>query len=282
MTNASKYGSVFKVNGTITEDHEVKTMEVTVFDSSKNSLVAWNQQNVEITGGTSVTFAKYDESNTTKETHTRYTSIYTAPDSNGNQSYYCSVRLVDSAKVYSHPVYTDDVVENNTTGNETTSLWLNDTIRDNLMSAASSAIANLEPSDIKSIWNGTYDKNVISAEKQAEVLAFLQANVLDTSAEGQQQLAFTLNKNASPKYEFIGYGFTGTDVGSHKSSKSASVGFNAVSGLNNTTFYPKTLKVIERSAFNYCIELEEVEIPENTTIVVERIEGVKLIVKPKN
>lgn len=244
MTNASKYGSVFKVNGTITEDHEVKTMEVTVFDSSKNSLVAWNQQNVEITGGTSVTFAKYDESNTTKETHTRYTSIYTAPDSNGNQSYYCSVRLVDSAKVYSHPVYTDDVVENNTTGNETTSLWLNDTIRDNLMSAASSAIANLEPSDIKSIWNGTYDKNVISAEKQAEVLEFLQANVLDTSAEGQQQLAFTLNKNASPKYEFIGYGFTGTDVGSHKSSKSASVGFNAVSGLNNTTFYPKTLKVI--------------------------------------
>ena len=27
---------------------------------------------------------------------------------------------------------------------------------------------------------------------------------------------------------------------------------------------------------------DEVEIPENTTIVVERIEGVKLIVKPKN
>lgn len=243
MSNASKYGSVFTVNGTITEDHSVKLMEVTVFDTAKNSLKCWSQSNIEITGGTSVTFAKYDESNTTKETHTRYTSIYTSPDASGNQSYYCSIRLVDSAKVYKAPVYKEETSENTTTGNETTCLWLNDAVRDNLMSAASGAIANLEPTDIKAIWNGTYS-GALSEETKAKVIEFLNANIKDTSSEGGKQLAFTLNKNASPKYDFIGYGFSGTDVGAHKSSKSVSIGFNAMSGLNNTTFYPRSLKVI--------------------------------------
>ena len=242
MANASKYGSVFKVNGTITEDHSVKLMEVTVYDAQKNPLKQWTQSNVEIAGGTSVTFAKYDESNTTKETHTRYTEIYTSPDSNGNQSYYCSIRLVDSAKAYKNPSFKDVAGNNSTEGNETSCLWLNDSIRDNLMSAT--AIANLEPSDIKSVWNGTYTGTSITSEKQEEILTFLNDNICDTSAEGNKQLAFTLNKNASPKYDFIGYGFSGTDAGSHKSSKGATVGFNAVSGLNNTTFYPKELKVI--------------------------------------
>lgn len=242
IEKSTKYGSVLKVNGTITEDHSVKNMEISIFDTEKKLLDKWVQTNVEITGGTSVQFAKYDSANKEKETHKRYEKIYTAFDESGNQSYYCSIKLEDSAKEYIDPVYKDEEIFNNTTGNITTSLWKNDIIRDNLMSTSASAIANLEPTDIKSIWNGTYSSTVVAEEKITQIKTFLKENQLDTN-DSQKNLAFTLNKNASPKYNFIGFDFTGTNVGSHKSSKHASIGFSATSGLNETTFYKKTLKI---------------------------------------
>ncbi len=240
--NPSAYGSIFKVNGSIAESHIVKKMTVKILDPVADSegnnrvLAEWSESNVNTAGGTSVTFARYDESKA-DELHNNYASIYTSPDSKGNQKFLCSVYLSDNALVYRSP---DSGSASSDVGNSTTCLWLNDSIygsdagENDLLSK--NANPQYEIGDFMKILNGTYSGD---CEKANKVLA---ATKIDTT-DNNSHLALTLNKDANPTYSFLGYSFTDVDADKNKISKSSSITFKAECGKNETPFKPSKIKV---------------------------------------
>lgn len=240
----SSYGSIFKMNGSIAEDHVVKTLKVTVYDPDSTDadgnpmqLAEWTESNVNTAGGTSVTFARYDESKA-DELHNNYAGIYTKPDSSGNQSYYCSVLLSDNAGIYRTPGKdTSDSDE----GNVTTALWLNDSIygtdagTNDLLSK--NANPQYEIGDLLKIINGTYS----GSGDVSKALSVLEATKIDTTQNGYR-LAFRLNKDASPTYNFLGYSFTDS-AAANKAAAGNTITFKAECGRNETQFKPKTIKM---------------------------------------
>ena len=240
----SSYGSIFKMNGSIAEAHSVKTFKVTVYDPDSTDadgnpmqLAEWTESNVNTAGGTSVTFARYDESKA-DELHNNYAGIYTKPDSSGNQSYYCSVLLSDNAGIYRTPGKdTSDSDE----GNVTTALWLNDSIygtdagTNDLLSK--NANPQYEIGDLLKIINGTYS----GSGDVSKALSVLEATKIDTTQNGNR-LAFRLNKDASPTYNFLGYSFTDS-AAANKAAAGNTITFKAECGRNETQFKPKTIKM---------------------------------------
>ena len=240
----SSYGSIFKMNGSIAEAHSVKTFKVTVYDPDSTDadgnpmqLAEWTESNVNTAGGTSVTFARYDESKA-DELHNNYAGIYTKPDSSGNQSYYCSVLLSDNAGIYRTPGKdTPDSDE----GNVTTALWLNDSIygtdagTNDLLSK--NANPQYEIGDLLKIINGTYS----GSGDVSKALSVLEATKIDTTQNGNR-LAFRLNKDASPTYNFLGYSFTDS-AAANKAAAGNTITFKAECGRNETQFKPKTIKM---------------------------------------
>lgn len=240
----SSYGSIFKMNGSIAEAHSVKTFKVTVYDPDSTDadgnpmqLAEWTESNVNTAGGTSVTFARYDESKA-DELHNNYAGIYTKADSSGNQSYYCSVLLSDNAGIYRTPGKdTSDSDE----GNVTTALWLNDSIygtdagTNDLLSK--NANPQYEIGDLLKIINGTYS----GSGDVSKALSVLEATKIDTTQNGNR-LAFRLNKDASPTYNFLGYSFTDS-AAANKAAAGNTITFKAECGRNETQFKPKTIKM---------------------------------------
>lgn len=240
----SSYGSIFKMNGSIAEAHSVKTFKVTVYDPDSTDadgnpmqLAEWTESNVNTAGGTSVTFARYDESKA-DELHNNYAGIYTKPDSNGNQSYYCSVLLSDNAGIYRTP---GNDTSDSDEGNVTTALWLNDSIygtdagTNDLLSK--NANPQYEIGDLLKIINGTYS----GSGDVSKALSVLEATKIDTTQNGNR-LAFRLNKDASPTYNFLGYSFTDS-AAANKAAAGNTITFKAECGRNETQFKPKTIKM---------------------------------------
>lgn len=236
ISSPSKYGSVFKVNGSIAEAHSVKEMLLTIYDSNGNKITSWSESNVNTAGGTSVTFASYDSTNTSLSNN--YKAVYN-DETGGDQSFYCSVQLTDSAAVYNG--------SSSEGGNTTSSLWVNDSIygseattviNGNTVSAdllSKNAAHQYEIGDFLSIYNGTYS----GSGNASSALQILEATKKDTT---ENKLAFSLNKDANPTYTFLGYSFDST-AASNKASKSGAITFKAECGLNETNFKPKTIKV---------------------------------------
>ena len=240
----SSYGSIFKMNGSIAEAHSVKTLKVTVYDPDSTDadgnpiqLAEWTESNVNTAGGTSVTFARYDESKA-DELHNNYAGIYTKPDSSGNQSYYCSVLLSDNAGIYRTP---GNDTSDSDEGNVTTALWLNDSIygtdagTNDLLSK--NANPQYEIGDLLKIINGTYS----GSGDVSKALSVLEATKIDTTQNGNR-LAFRLNKDASPTYNFLGYSFTDS-AAANKAAAGNTITFKAECGRNETQFKPKTIKM---------------------------------------
>ena len=240
----SSYGSIFKMNGSIAEAHSVKTFNVTVYDpvstdadGNPMQLAEWTESNVNTAGGTSVTFARYDESKA-DELHNNYAGIYTKPDSSGNQSYYCSVLLSDNAGIYRTP---GNDTSDSDEGNVTTALWLNDSIygtdagTNDLLSK--NANPQYEIGDLLKIINGTYS----GSGDVSKALSVLEATKIDTTQNGNR-LAFRLNKDASPTYNFLGYSFTDS-AAANKAAAGNTITFKAECGRNETQFKPKTIKM---------------------------------------
>ncbi len=244
LTAPSSYGSIFKMNGSIAEDHVVKTLKVTVYDpdstdadGNPSKIAEWSESNVNTAGGTSVTFARYDESKN-DDLHKNYAEVYTKPDSTGNQKYYCSVLLSDNAGIYRTP---GSDTSDSELGNTTTALWLNDSIygtdagENDLLSK--NAAYQYEIGDLLKIINGTYT----GSGDSVKALSVLEATKIDTTTNGNR-LAFRLNKDASPTYNFLGYSFTDSAAG-NKAAAGNTITFKAECGRNETQFKPKTIKM---------------------------------------
>lgn len=261
IESATPYGSIFKVVGTIADDHEIECMTVNIKDETGDSLVEWTEENVDTAGGTEVVFARYNKDAKDGEDvyNDRYLEIY-GKDTSGDKTFLCTISVSDKARTYKNP---DDLTKSEG-GNSTEGLYLNDDIYDDLMGKNSKY--KLTASDFKKILNGTYNSsNAYSSENKieqaeasedellqsqnsidisdvqlAEIKDLLAKYLTDTKSTA---LAFKLNKNANPTYDVTGFSFTGTNASVNAASKNGKVTFRALAGLDGTYFNPKTIKV---------------------------------------
>ena len=283
IESATPYGSIFKVVGTIADDHEIETMTVNIKDETGKELVVWTEENVDTAGGTEVVFARYnkDADDGDDVYNDRYLQIY-GKDTTGDKAFLCTISVADKARTYKNP---DDLTKSEG-GNSTEGLYLNDDIYDELMGKNSKY--KLTAYDFKKILNGTYDSSkVASSENQieqsktpenkveqnqnsidisdaqlAEIKELLSKYLTDTKATA---LAFKLNKNANPTYDVTGFSFTGTNASANAASKNGKVTFRALAGLDGTYFNPKTIKVYLFGPFDSVTEELLNSIYENPT-----------------
>ena len=288
IESATPYGSIFKVVGTIADDHEIETMTVNIKDETGKELVVWTEENVDTAGGTEVVFARYnkDAADGADVYNDRYLQIY-GKETTGDKAFLCTISVADKAKTYKNP---DDLTKSEG-GNTTEGLYLNDDIYDELMGKNSKY--KLTASDFKKILNGTYDSSkVASSENQieqsktsenkveqnqnsidisdaqlAEIKELLSKYLTDTKATA---LAFKLNKNANPTYDVTGFSFTGTNASANAASKNGKVTFRALAGLDGTYFNPKTIKVYLFGPFNSVTEELLNSIYENPTAYYDK------------
>lgn len=288
IESAIPYGSIFKVVGTIADDHEIETMTVNIKDETGKELVVWTEENVDTAGGTEVVFARYnkDAADGADVYNDRYLQIY-GKETTGDKAFLCTISVADKARTYKNP---DDLTKSEG-GNSTEGLYLNDDIYDELMGKNSKY--KLTASDFKKILNGTYDSSkVASSENQieqsktpenkveqnqnsidisdaqlAEIKELLSKYLTDTKATA---LAFKLNKNANPTYDVTGFSFTGTNASANAASKNGKVTFRALAGLDGTYFNPKTIKVYLFGPFNSVDEELLNSIYENPTAYYDK------------
>ena len=237
-TSPSAYGSIFTVEGTISELHSVSSMEVTVYNEAGEcvsegsyngeELKAFVEENIEIAGGTSVIIAQSGAADG------RYGKIY--GNASGTQRYTCSIKLTDNSKKYVTPPETSD---NRTaeeaaldeSGNSTYNVYLYDDVYDSLLSQKNEGSKKLSAGDLKNIINGTFGD-----EEAKNILLGAEKNTGYAEPENaSKRLYFSLNPEANPTYNVNGfeYSFDKTD-----SLQQASAG-NAVSitvsqGLDQT------------------------------------------------
>ena len=221
------FGSQFKVSGTIVDEHSIPEMTVDILDDSPALIKQLRAFDVEVNGGTNVTFAKVGSDETLDK---NYKDIYDV-SAGGTQQRYCTVYVSDNARIYSNP----KEKVNNSEGNRTTEVYTYEKVYSDLMGAKSKY--QIEASEIMKIINGTYSGKF----DPEEILEVLNSAKIDTKND---YLQFTLNQNASPKYSFMGYSFEGdTSNISTKATKGGKVTFQVQAGLNGTLFNPKNAKV---------------------------------------
>src|SRR5574344_548898 len=260
ISSPTAYGSVFKVTGTIADDHApISYMDVTVYDENGTVLnntdtTPYDYTNIETSGGTTVVIAKYS-STATEAVNTRYTDIYGTNSKAGTKKYYCTIKLTDSAKQY-----TDASESSNTTkGNSTTTIFLNDDVYSTYLSSTG---LDLQIGDVKKIVNGTFtgtttNGTTLTSDQQKNVRNAFKLYTDDTNtpgAKGITKAAFSLNADASPKYSVSGLKFTTTsattdvdsgiyNIADNQSGAAYQITLSATAGLNDTYVEPKTLRV---------------------------------------
>ena len=243
---ASAYGSVFTIDGTIADDHPISLMDVAIYDQS-GSLVShetydseqidfFREEEISTAGGTSVTIAQYADSPSTTA-NTRYSDVYGTDSSAGTKYYYASVTLTDSAQIYQNPTGSERSaadVKTDSLGNATSKVYLYDDVYTSLMSAKKGL--GLSAADLKNILNGTVSND--------SALSALNESVKDTASSEDSRLYFSLNPEANPTYTISGYTFgfgDGETVQSASNGNTVNVTIN--SGLDGVKVDPSTLKL---------------------------------------
>ncbi len=264
----SEYGSIFKVEGTIADDHDVASMRIDVFDSNGTKLTAngFIEKEVETSGGTSIVFARFIEGSD-KTVHQRYSEIYGADPEAGEKRFTCTVTLTDNAREYKNPAET----ANASSGNATSKIYLYSNVYSKLMSAKDGY--GLELGDLKNILNGTLTgENITKSSKavsSAQALELLQKRVTDTGAA--ERLAFSLNPNADPYYELSGYAIDTARLADRSAlkfaGKNSTITFVAKPGLDGILIRPETVRL-------YLKQFEESEFTkENVEVFIKNPKG---------
>ena len=272
IDNPTSYGTTFKVSGNIADDHNIKTFDLSIFKENGEPVtkdgapLIWTEENVPTAGGTELTFAQYvariaeDAKEDEKALNARYLDIYDK-DVGGDQEFYCTVKISDEAGVYRTPrtgeKWNTDV-DKGTTGNTTTKVFLYDDVYKDFMGKTSQY--KLVANDFKSIFNGTYGNVLSDSQSEASAEASrasvtltkdefeeLKNNLLSKLTDtSKDKLAFKLNKDANPRYEFGGYALGKDEKGAYtftgnSASKGSKISFTAKMGLDETNINPKTI-----------------------------------------
>lgn len=299
LNDSSKiYGSSVNIEGYIAEDHDVSAIELSIFDSNKNLLTSWVEKNINIAGSTSVTFAKIFSndsliSSSTDETwNNRYREIYDVTKG-GNQGFYASVKIYDSAKTYKTPTFdegeapvidfdgkkeeseasqgeagnsdsgegsgaapaqtlSNDKPADELDGNFTSKIWLYDDICGESAKTGCDFLGTgpssyrLKIKDVRNILYGSYIptgyENWLASETLETVSKKIDSASIDTNSS-DNYLAFKLNKDASPKYSFVGYSFEETNAIGGSAAKSGTITLQGAVGLDGAALVPSTVKV---------------------------------------
>ena len=254
----SAYGSIFTIDGTISDNHTISFMDVKIFDingvcvSSESyegaNIPFYREEDIATAGGTSVQIAQYANdasSDKSSALNTRYTQLHESDT--GTEYYYAEIKLTDSTKVYKNPWQdesrTAEEVEADELGNSTSSLYLYDDVYSSLISSKKGL--GLSAANLKDIISGVYDGDL----DRSEILALLKQKRYDTSDSSETEpmankLSFSLNPEANPTYTVNGFefGFTPDDVlQSASSGNTVSVTISA--GLDGTNIAPEKVRV---------------------------------------
>ena len=263
---ATKFGSTYKLAGTIAEDHTVSKIKVTVKAADGTVKGTFSRSNVEIAGGTEVVFAekgntkeKDDDGNTLDE---NYRKIYGNYDTeSGQKLFYCDIEVSDSAQKY-----TQKDSDSTAGGNTTSKIYFYDDVYSAWLSTAS----GLDATKAKKIINGTYTGEFVNGSFTTPKL-LADGSLLRTASGGndlltftdgkeafnyvrnslfREKIAFSLNPDADPTYSVIGYNINRTDVLDGTASyttafSSQQITVQAVCGLNGYGVKPASLKVYQ-------------------------------------
>ena len=254
----SAYGSIFTIDGTISDNHTISFMDVKIFDingvcvSSESyegaNIPFYREEDVATAGGTSVQIAQYaNDASSDKRSalNKRYTQLHESDT--GTEYYYAEIKLTDSTKVYKNPwkdeSRTAEEIEADELGNSTSSLYLYDDVYSSLISSKKGL--GLSAANLKDIISGVYDGDL----DRSEILALLEQKRYDTSDSSETEpmankLSFSLNPEANPTYTVNGFefGFTPDDVlQSASSGNTVSVTISA--GLDGTNIAPEKVRV---------------------------------------
>ncbi len=250
-SKASAYGSIFTIEGSISEENSVTSMDVTIYDEDGKilsceeydgeKLESFHETDVGTNGSTNITIAQSGSSNT--ELDNRYSALY-GSDSTGTVNYTCKIVLTDNAQVYKTPDTTTDsrsAVEqkSDSTGNQTAKLYLNDDIYSALLSQKLETSAKLKVDDLKNILNGTSTLDSATIESALSILNSSVKNTGETDESGEtsytSKLYFSLNPEANPTYNITGYTYDFTDSENlAKASSGQTVSVSVASGLDGT------------------------------------------------
>lgn len=259
----SAFGSILKIVGAAADDHDIYELSLAVYDNPAmegEPKAVISEKNVDKTDGINVTLARYnlavDSGAAADELHNNYLKIYDAADGGGNQNFFASVTLKDSAGVWQD--YTKN--QPSSVGNSTNGgLYLNDSVYETLMGKKSKY--GLSAADFMRLLNGTYKNTAVSASSEERTAATAQASLDDEAKKeilkilGERKtetsktpLAFSLNKNANPTYTVMGFAIDSSaesiaNLGGHKAAKQNSLTFKAQAGLDGAYVKPTTLKI---------------------------------------
>lgn len=227
IKNPTVSGSSFKITGTIADDHSIKYMRVNVYENmggGKGKLLeSFKEENIETSGGTSVSLFK--------KTDAVYTKLYgdiKDASSIGTKTFFCEIELEDSAYEYND-------FKNNTsgkTGNISKKVYLYDSVYQKFQSSSG---YGLEAAKIKSIVNETL------TEVNGTAASVVRKEFLDSAA--QSSLAFGLNPNANPKYVVQGFDVDSVFEINKTGASSQSISVQVNAGLDGTNVLPKTMCV---------------------------------------
>ena len=256
--SASAYGSLFTIDGTISDNHTISLMDVKIY-SIDGTLVSsetyegsavdfYREEDIATAGGSSVTIAQYSTSSEKKTVNTRYSQLH--PSDSGTEYYYAEIAVYDSTQIYKNPPVNSTrsaaEIDTDSYGNATSKVYLYDDVYTSLMSAKKGL--GLSASDLKDILAGLRtDEKAVSAKT---ILSNAEKN---TSLE-ENHLYFSLNPEANPTYTISGYTFGfGSDAETESDSnktdviQSASngntVNVTVTSGLDGVKVDPSTLKL---------------------------------------
>ena len=235
-SSPSAYGSIFTVEGTISELHSVSSMEVTVYDEAGNcvseefydgeTLQAFVEEDIEIAGGTSVIIAQSGSNDG------RYGKIY--GEGSGTQRFTCSIKLTDNAKKYVNPPELSDSrsaeeAALDEKGNSTCSIYLYDEVYKKLLSQKDADSKKLSAGDLKNLINCTLDN-----EDARDILLKAEKNT-DSAGDASKRLYFSLNPEANSTYNVNGfeYSFVEDDYLQQASAGNA-VSVTVFQGLDQT------------------------------------------------
>lgn len=254
-------GSTVVITGEIGDDHSISYVEVEIYkydaatgtaeetpmsfdlvDKDGNPFTTDKlvYENVNISGGTTLTLASLNENATTiqeQNLHRIYTKLYEGVETNADGSY-------KPAYFYAG-IYSTDAA-----GNKSYCSWLKDEILEKLRDDHNIELNNIEVTTLKQVVNGTYtgsDKHALET-----VLDTYKAGLygVDLNEEGEEVprafedrnlYAFSINRDINPRYNFGDYiAEEGKWV---QSTTQGVIPFNLEAGLNQDGIKPSDVRI---------------------------------------
>lgn len=253
----SAYGSIFTIDGTISDNHAISFMDVKIFNSDGvlvssesyegENIDFYREEEISTAGGTSVQIAQYGTA-----LNNRYSQLH--PSDSGTDFYYAQITLTDSTKIYKDPPVgssrSADEIKSDAYGNATSKIYLYDDVYTSVMSSKKGINKNnggFSAANLKDILSG-----LEKGEIESQALEILNEKVIDTSAASgsdsmANKLSFSLNPEANPNYTVNGFSFFNDDDSVQTASAGNTVSVTISAGLDGTNIAPEKVRVWMKS-----------------------------------